>query len=90
MRADRLSLKAWVIVMLSVAGIGESNSTENFVPSSIRVPKADRIFRQDLGDGSYPRGGRSVLEELRINLAHVMQILGVHSGTSDVELEGGD
>ena len=31
------------------------------------------------GDGSYPRGGRSVFEELRVNWARMMQILGVHS-----------
>jgi hypothetical protein len=37
-RADRLSLKAWVIVMLSVCGIGASKSTLNAFPSSVRIP----------------------------------------------------
>ena len=47
-RADRLLLKTCVMVMLSVWGIGASNSTRNAFPSSMRVPNAGIMGRSYL------------------------------------------
>ena len=47
-RADKLSLKAHVMVMVSVCGIGASNSTRNALPSSVLIPHAAIMGRSYL------------------------------------------